>query len=78
MIPVAKPLFLTRPDEAISRVLDSGWLGQGNDVYEFEQALATYVQNDVVVVNTGTTALELAVRNFASILRKRITSLFQI
>ena len=66
MIPVAKPLFLTRPDEALSRVLDSGWLGQGNDVYEFEQALATYIENDIVVVNTGTTALELAVRNFAT------------
>ena len=59
MIPVAKPLFLTRPDEALSRVLDSGWLGQGNDAYELEQALATYIENDIVVVNTGTTALEL-------------------
>lgn len=66
LIPVSRPTFITRPDSSISMVLDSGWLGQGQTVYEFETALASFIgATDVIAVGTGTHALELALRAFA-------------
>ena len=52
--------------EAAVEVLESGWLGQGRKVSEFEQAFADYVgARHCVAVNTGTAALHLAVRTLS-------------
>jgi len=48
---------------AIAEVLESGWLGQGPRVEEFEHAFALYCGGEhPVAVNCGTSALHLAVR----------------
>ena len=45
----------------VSKVLQSGWLGQGKKVEEFEKAFAEYVGNEyAVATNSGTEALRLA------------------
>lgn len=48
---------------ALARVIDVGYLGMGEEVRLFEQELAAYLNTDryVVCVNTGTSALQLAV-----------------
>ncbi|MGK2226382.1 DegT/DnrJ/EryC1/StrS family aminotransferase [Devosia sp.] len=48
---------------AVMRVLDKGFLGMGSEVQAFEQELATFIGTDrpVHCVNTGTSALHLAV-----------------
>jgi len=47
--------------EAILRVLDSGFLGRGQETRLFEQELATYLNvEDVCCVSSGTAALHLA------------------
>jgi perosamine synthetase len=61
------PLFRTKlsPEaiEAAVEVLESGWLGQGRRVAEFEGAFAEYVgANHCVAVASGTAALHLALR----------------
>ena len=60
-------LHVSRPsigDEELARVqtvFESGWLGQGAIVREFEQALAAVLKaENVIAVNTGTSALHLA------------------
>ena len=54
------------PEEiaAVTRVLQDGYLGMGNEVMLFEQELQKYIGNEVLVacVNTGTSALQLAVQ----------------
>src|SRR5215813_779872 len=49
--------------EAASRVLNVGYLGMGEETHQFEQELAALIggQREVVCVNTGTSALHLAV-----------------
>jgi len=46
--------------EAITRVMRSEFLGMGTEVSEFEGKLSEYFSNQVVCVNTGTSALQLA------------------
>lgn len=47
--------------EEVGKVLNSGYIGQGPKVEEFEERLAKYLQHDkVVTVNAGTSALHLA------------------
>lgn len=47
---------------AVARVLDAEYLGMGDEVKLFEQEIKAYLQSDkeVVCVNTGTSALHLA------------------
>jgi dTDP-4-amino-4,6-dideoxygalactose transaminase len=64
---VAIPLFQTRlSPEAIQAavgVLESGWLGQGARVGEFEAAFGEYVGADnCIAVATGTAAIHMALR----------------
>jgi dTDP-4-amino-4,6-dideoxygalactose transaminase len=59
------PLFkVFMSDEAIGdavRVLRSGYIGQGQEVEEFEKVLAARLSNNnIVTVNSGTSALHLA------------------
>lgn len=61
MIAISKPV--TGPEEiaAMSKVFDSAWLGLGATVQEFEEALKAYLgAKHVVAVNTGTSAIHLA------------------
>jgi perosamine synthetase len=62
-IPLAKPEVLEDDIAAVVSVLRSGRLSQGPAMHEFEQALAAYLDMPhAVVVNSGTSALQLALR----------------
>jgi len=61
MIQVFKPWIDEREIKAVTKVLESGWLGLGPKVAEFEQKFAEYVGAEhAVAVNSGTAALHLA------------------
>lgn len=63
LIPVFKPHIGIETAKAAVDALDLGWLGMGSYVGEFERALGSYLgltQRRVVAVNTGTSALHLA------------------
>lgn len=61
MIPIAKPLFGDEEKKAVSDVLDSGMLAQGEKVKEFEEKFAGYIgTKHAVATSSGTTALHLA------------------
>lgn len=61
MIPVFKPCLDSREAEAVRKVLESGWIGQGPKVEEFEEKFAAYVGSKyAVAVSSGTAALHLA------------------
>jgi len=52
--------------QAVSKVLRSGWIGQGPVVDEFEEALKAYLDTDhVIAVSSCTSALLLAVNSLA-------------
>ncbi len=60
-IPVSRPSVGMEEIEEIKKVFDSGWLGLGSTVFEFEKKLSEYLGGrDVIAVNTGTTALHVA------------------
>ena len=62
-IPVFKPYLGVDTVKAATDALDVGWLGMGSFVKEFEESLADYLvlkERYVVAVNTGTSALHLA------------------
>lgn len=59
-IPLARPLFSAAEEEAVARVLRSGWVTQGKAVAGFEEAIASYVGAQyAVAVTSCTTALHL-------------------
>jgi len=61
MIAISKPV--TGPEEmkAVEKVFETGWLGLGSTVFEFEEALKKYLgAKHVIAVNTGTSALHIA------------------
>ncbi|MBN2111271.1 MAG: DegT/DnrJ/EryC1/StrS family aminotransferase [Methanosarcinaceae archaeon] len=58
MIPIAKPQLGESEIQAVSDVLRSGMIAQGQRVADFEQAFAGYVGVDhAIAVNSGTAAL---------------------
>ena len=60
-IPVARPYFDRREEEAALRVLRSGWVSMGPVCAEFESAMAAYVGVPYArAVNSGTSAIQLA------------------
>lgn len=60
-IPVARPFIGKEEEEAVLRVLQSGWLSQGQRVAEFESHFAEYVgAKYAIAVSSCTTALHLA------------------
>lgn len=60
-IPVFRPSITDAEIEAVTRVLRSGWLGLGPETARFESKLKEYIGcADVVVLNSGTAALHLA------------------
>jgi dTDP-4-amino-4,6-dideoxygalactose transaminase len=61
MIPVARPFVGEEEEQAVLRVLRSGWLSQGPRVAEFENRFAEFVgAKHAVAVSSCTTALHLA------------------
>ncbi len=62
-IPLAKPQVLESDIEAVVRVLRTPQLALGPKLFEFEEAIAAYVGSPfAVALNSGTSALHLAVR----------------
>jgi len=63
MIPVSKPMVGDEEIQAIRNIFEIGWLGQGNKTAEFEDQCMEYLKaENFVAVNTGTSALHLALR----------------
>jgi dTDP-4-amino-4,6-dideoxygalactose transaminase len=63
MLPVSRPFFGKEEVTKISEVLDSRWLGLGATVKEFEDKASTFLNAPrFLAINTGTTALHLALR----------------
>ena len=61
MIPVSRPNLGLLERQAVDQVLESGQLTQGAEVAAFESEFAALVANrDCVAVNSGTSALHLA------------------
>jgi perosamine synthetase len=61
MIPVSRPSIGSEELEEVKKVFDTGWLGMGKWVFDFENRVkAVLGAGNVVAVNTGTTALHLA------------------
>lgn len=64
IIPVSRPYIGKEELDAVDAVFRTGWLGMGEQVLLFEQALSRLLQADhVVCTNTGTTALHLALES---------------
>lgn len=60
-IPLFKVFMAPTAKEKVGEVLDSGYIGQGPKVEEFEKQLGEYFGNKkVVTINAGTSALHLA------------------
>lgn len=65
MLPVSKPSIGCEELSEIKKVFDTGWLGLGSTVFEFESKLKEYLgAKNVIAVNTGTTALHVALDAF--------------
>ena len=65
MIPLFKPFMPASVVQPLTETLLSGWIGEGPRVKEFEALLAAYLEIDksrVLTVNSGTSALQLALR----------------
>lgn len=61
MIPISKPSFSSEEVAAVSKTIESGWVGQGPKVEQFENAFAAYVgSGHACAVSSGTAALHLA------------------
>lgn len=63
MIPIVKP-FIPAPEvlmPALQEVLYSGYIAEGEKVYEFEKQFGEYIQNPLALsLNSGTAALHIA------------------
>jgi dTDP-4-amino-4,6-dideoxygalactose transaminase len=60
-IPITKPLVGDSEYERVKAVLDSGWLTQGEETFEFERLVASYCcAKHAVAMNSATTALHIA------------------
>ncbi|MEM2541354.1 MAG: DegT/DnrJ/EryC1/StrS family aminotransferase [Candidatus Methanomethylicia archaeon] len=63
MIPIAKPIIDDDEIEAVVRVLRSGMIAQGREVYDFEREFAGYVGvKHAIAVSSGTAALDIALK----------------
>ena len=65
MLPVLRPSIGQEELKEIEKVFSTGWLGLGSTVFEFENKLKDYLgAKYVLAVNTGTTALHIALDAF--------------
>jgi dTDP-4-amino-4,6-dideoxygalactose transaminase len=61
VLPVSRPSIGPEELEAVKKVFDTGWLGLGSTVFEFENIIKEYLgAKNVIAVNTGTSALHIA------------------
>lgn len=61
MIPVSRPSIGKEELAAVEKVFQTGWLGLGSVVFEFENQIKKLLSaKNVIAVNSGTTALHLA------------------
>jgi len=61
MISVSRPSIGVEELEEVKKVFETGWLGLGSTVFDFENQLKEYLSaKNVIAVNTGTTALHIA------------------
>jgi dTDP-4-amino-4,6-dideoxygalactose transaminase len=62
MIPLFKVFMHSDAAENVADVLNSGYIGQGEKVEQFEHALKAYMQSDrdIITVNSATSAIDLA------------------
>lgn len=64
-IPVSRPSIGQEELKEVEKVFSTGWLGLGSTVFEFENKLKDYLgAKHVLAVNTGTTALHIALDAF--------------
>ncbi|MFA5181681.1 MAG: DegT/DnrJ/EryC1/StrS family aminotransferase [Syntrophales bacterium] len=64
-IPVSRPSVGQEELKEVEKVFSTGWLGLGATVFEFESKLKDYLgAKHVLAVNTGTTALHIALDAF--------------
>jgi len=65
MIPISRPVTGPEEMQAMEKVFASGWLGLGSTVFEFEEKLKKQLgAKNVIAVNTGTSALHIALAGF--------------
>jgi len=65
LIPVSRPSTGTEELESVRKVLESGWLGMGSTTYVFEEEVKKFIgSKHVIAVNTGTSALHIALDAF--------------
>jgi perosamine synthetase len=65
MISVSRPSINCEELEEIKKVFKTGWLGLGSVVFEFENKIKEYLGvKNVIAVNSGTSALHLALDAF--------------
>jgi len=65
MLPVSRPSIGIEEIEEVKKVFDTGWLGLGSTVFEFENKLKEYLNaKNVIAVNSGSTALHIALDAF--------------
>lgn len=62
MIKLSQACLNSEEKEALIRVIDDLYLGMGTEVRLFEEELKQYIKREVVCVNTGTSALHLAMQ----------------
>ena len=62
LIRLSRSVVGKEESEAVARVIETGFLGMGQEVLSFEQEIQRFLETDrsVVCVNTGTAALHLA------------------
>jgi dTDP-4-amino-4,6-dideoxygalactose transaminase len=61
-IPLFKVFMSPTAKDEVGKILDSGYIGQGPKVEEFEKNLSEYFGHDkILTLNTGTSALHLAI-----------------
>lgn len=56
-IPMAKPDIGKEEIDAVRKVIESGWIGQGEITKKFENELGNYLNSNVVTVNSGSSAI---------------------
>ena len=60
-IPLLRPFMPPEVTQGLPNVLESGWIGEGPRVKEFEEALVPYIgTRRITCVNSGTSAISLA------------------
>jgi len=65
MLPVSRPSLGSEELEEIKKVFETGWLGLGSVVFDFEEKVKAYLDaKNVIAVNTGTSALHIALDAF--------------